>query len=122
MWVRMLSAVCLGLGTMIEYQRIVKTLGEQLGNVRLTPAQGASTEIVSAILIGTAGFTGLPVSITHIVMSGIGGSRTSLRHDFARGHRMAGDHRHCGRTLLSPREPKSVAISPIAGWSFWGNL
>jgi inorganic phosphate transporter, PiT family len=73
-WVRMLSAVCLGLGTMIGYQRIVKTLDERLGNVHLTPAQGASTEIVSAILIGTAGFTGLPVSTTHIVTSGIGGT------------------------------------------------
>jgi PiT family inorganic phosphate transporter len=71
-WVRMLSAVCLGLGTMIGYQRIVKTLDERLGNVHLTPAQGASTEIVSAILIGTAGFTGLPVSTTHIVTSGAG--------------------------------------------------
>jgi PiT family inorganic phosphate transporter len=59
---------------MIGYQRIVKTLGERLGNVYLTPAQGASTEIVSAILIGTAGFTGLPVSTTHIVTSGIGGT------------------------------------------------
>jgi inorganic phosphate transporter, PiT family len=74
MWVRMLSAICLGLGTMIGYQRIVKTLGERLGNVHLTPAQGAAAEIVSAILIGTAGFTGLPVSTTHIVASGIAGT------------------------------------------------
>jgi PiT family inorganic phosphate transporter len=73
-WVRMLSALCLGVGTMIGYQRIVKTLGERLGNVHLTPAQGASTELISAILIGTAGFTGLPVSTTHIVTSGIGGT------------------------------------------------
>jgi PiT family inorganic phosphate transporter len=73
-WVRMLSAVCLGVGTMIGYRRIVTTLGERLGHVHLTPAQGASTELVSAILIGTAGFTGLPVSTTHIVTSGIGGT------------------------------------------------
>jgi len=73
-WVRMLSALCLGIGTMIGYQRIVKTLGERLGNVHLTPAQGASTELISALLIGTAGFTGLPVSTTHIVTSGIGGT------------------------------------------------
>jgi PiT family inorganic phosphate transporter len=45
-----------------------------LGNVHLTPAQGASAEVVSAILIGTAGFTGLPVSTTHIVTSGIAGT------------------------------------------------
>jgi PiT family inorganic phosphate transporter len=73
-WVRMLSALCLGVGTMIGYQRIVKTLGERLGNVHLTPAQGASTELVSAILISVAGFTGLPVSTTHIVTAGIGGT------------------------------------------------
>src|SRR6201996_2951484 len=73
-WVRMLSALCLGIGTMIGYKRIVTTLGERLGNIHLTPAQGASAEVVSALLIGTAGFTGLPVSTTHIVTSGIGGT------------------------------------------------
>jgi inorganic phosphate transporter, PiT family len=74
LWVRMLSAICLGIGTMFGYKRIVKTLGERLGNVHLTPAQGASTEVVAALLIGTAGFTGLPVSTTHIVASGIAGT------------------------------------------------
>ena len=73
-WVRLLSALCLGIGTMIGYRRIVTTLGERLGNVHLTPAQGASAEVVSALLIGTAGFTGLPVSTTHIVTSGIAGT------------------------------------------------
>jgi PiT family inorganic phosphate transporter len=83
-WVRMLSAICLGVGTMIGYKRIVKTLGERLGNIHLTPAQGASAEVVSALLIGTAGFTGLPVSTTHIVTSGIAGtmvaSGAGLKH------------------------------------------
>jgi PiT family inorganic phosphate transporter len=74
MWVRMLSALCLGIGTMFGYRRIVTTLGERLGNIHLTPAQGASAEVVSALLIGTAGFTGLPVSTTHIVASGIAGT------------------------------------------------
>jgi PiT family inorganic phosphate transporter len=73
-WVRALSALCLGVGTMIGYKRIVKTLGERLGNVHLTPAQGAAAEVVSAVLIGIAGFTGLPVSTTHIVTSGISGT------------------------------------------------
>lgn len=73
-WVRALSAFCLGIGTMIGYKRIVKTLGERLGNVHLTPAQGAAAEVVSAVLIGIAGFTGMPVSTTHIVTSGIGGT------------------------------------------------
>jgi PiT family inorganic phosphate transporter len=74
LWVRALSAVCLGLGTMFGYRRIVTTLGERLGTVHLTPAQGGATEVVSTLLIGLAGFTGLPVSTTHIVTAGIGGT------------------------------------------------
>jgi inorganic phosphate transporter, PiT family len=77
LWVRLLSAICLGLGTMIGYRRIVTTLGERLGSVHLTPAQGASAELVSAALISVAGFTGLPVSTTHIVTSGIAGTMVS---------------------------------------------
>ncbi len=77
MWVRLLSAICLGVGTMFGYRRIVTTLGERLGNLHLTPAQGASAEVVAAALIGVAGFTGLPVSTTHIVTSGIGGTMVS---------------------------------------------
>jgi inorganic phosphate transporter, PiT family len=73
-WVRLLSAICLGVGTMIGYRRIVTTLGERLGNVHLTPAQGGSAELISTVLIGLAGFTGLPVSTTHVVTSGIGGT------------------------------------------------
>jgi inorganic phosphate transporter, PiT family len=73
-WVRILSAVCLGLGTMIGYRRVVLTLGERLGTTHLTPAQGASAELVGAGLIATAGFTGLPVSTTHIITSGIAGT------------------------------------------------
>jgi inorganic phosphate transporter, PiT family len=73
-WVRIMSALCLGIGTMIGYRRIVETLGERLGNIHLTPAQGASAELVSTALIGISGFSGLPVSTTHIVASGIGGT------------------------------------------------
>jgi PiT family inorganic phosphate transporter len=56
---------------MIGYRRIVRTLGERVGRTHLTPAQGASAELVGAGLIATAGFTGLPVSTTHIITSGI---------------------------------------------------
>lgn len=62
---------------MIGYKRIVTTLGQRLGNVHLTPAQGASAELVSSVLIGISGFTGLPVSTTHIVTSGIAGTMVS---------------------------------------------
>ncbi len=73
-WVRILSAVALATGTMIGYKRIVTTLGERLGKQHLVPAQGAAAEIVAAVLIGGAGVTGLPVSTTHVVTSGIAGT------------------------------------------------
>lgn len=73
-WVRMLSALCLGCGTMIGYKRIVTTIGERIGKQHLTPAQGASAELVGGALIGTAGFSGLPVSTTHIISSGVAGT------------------------------------------------
>jgi PiT family inorganic phosphate transporter len=76
-WVRILSAGCLGLGTMIGYKRIVTTLGERLGNEDMAPAQGASAELVAAAVIGVAGFTGGPVSTTHVVTSGIAGTMVS---------------------------------------------
>jgi PiT family inorganic phosphate transporter len=74
LWVRALSALCLGFGTVVGYKRIVTTLGERIGKSHLVPAQGASAEIIAAGLIGTAGFSGLPVSTTHIVSSGIAGT------------------------------------------------
>lgn len=76
-WVRLLSALCLGLGTMVGYRRVVRTLGERLGRQHMTPGQGASAELVGSLLIGTAGFTGLPVSTTHIITSGIAGTMIS---------------------------------------------
>lgn len=73
-WVRILSALCLGIGTMVGYRRIVHTLGEGIGKQHLTPAQGAASELVGAGLIASAGYTGLPVSTTHIITSGVAGT------------------------------------------------
>jgi PiT family inorganic phosphate transporter len=74
LWVRVLSALCLGFGTMVGYRRIVHTIGERIGKQHMTPGQGASAELVGGILIGTAGFSGLPVSTTHIISSGVAGT------------------------------------------------
>jgi len=73
-WVRILSALCLGIGTMVGYKRIVRTIGERIGKREMTPAQGGSAELVGAAVIATAGFHGIPVSTTHIVSSGVAGT------------------------------------------------
>jgi inorganic phosphate transporter, PiT family len=49
-------------------------LRERLGRRHLAPAQGASAELVAAGLIGFAGFTGYPLSTTHVVTGGIAGT------------------------------------------------
>jgi len=74
LWVKVIVAIALGLGTMVGWKRIVVTVGEKIGKSHLTYAQGASAELVTMTTIGAAGMFGLPVSTTHILSSGIAGA------------------------------------------------
>ncbi len=78
-WVIVMVAISLGLGTMIGWKRIVKTIGEKIGKEHLTYAQGASAELVAATTIGLASGFGLPVSTTHVLSSGIAGSMVASK-------------------------------------------
>jgi PiT family inorganic phosphate transporter len=78
-WVIVMIACSLGLGTMIGWKRIVKTIGEKIGKEHLTYAQGASAELVAASTIGVSSFLGLPVSTTHVLSSGIAGSMVATK-------------------------------------------
>jgi PiT family inorganic phosphate transporter len=73
-WVILMISLSLGIGTMIGWKRIVKTVGEKIGKEHLTYAQGASAEMVAASTIGLSSYYGLPVSTTHVLSSGIAGS------------------------------------------------
>jgi PiT family inorganic phosphate transporter len=73
-WVVVLISLCLGVGTMIGWKRIVVTIGEKIGKSHLTYAQGASAEICAACTIGVSTGLGLPVSTTHVLSSGIAGT------------------------------------------------
>ncbi|GAB3576152.1 inorganic phosphate transporter [Spirosoma luteolum] len=74
LWVILMIALSLGLGTMIGWRRIVVTVGEKIGKQHLTYAQGASAELVAALMIALSSWRHLPVSTTHILSSGIAGS------------------------------------------------
>lgn len=78
-WVIMMIAISLGLGTMIGWKRIVKTIGEKIGKEHLTYAQGASAELVAASTIAVSTNLGLPVSTTHVLSSGIAGSMVASK-------------------------------------------
>jgi PiT family inorganic phosphate transporter len=74
MWLIVLISICLGIGTMIGWKRIVVTIGEKIGKSHLTYAQGASAELCAAATIGVSTGLGLPVSTTHVLSSGIAGT------------------------------------------------
>lgn len=78
-WVLLMISLSLGLGTMIGWKRIVKTVGEKIGKEHLTYAQGASAEMVAASTIGLSSYFGLPVSTTHVLSSGIAGSMVASK-------------------------------------------
>jgi PiT family inorganic phosphate transporter len=73
-WVKFMVALCLGVGTMIGWRRIVVTIGEKIGKSHLTYGQGAAAELVTWGTIQSADILGLPVSTTHILSSGVAGT------------------------------------------------
>lgn len=73
-WVKVVVAIALGLGTMTGWKRIVMTVGEKIGKTHLTYAQGASAELVAILTIGAADIYGLPVSTTQVLSSGVAGT------------------------------------------------
>lgn len=69
-----LSALALGVGTMIGYKKIVTTLGEKMGDKHMSPAQGVAAQASAMISIGAADFGGVPVSTTHVPTAGVAGA------------------------------------------------
>jgi phosphate/sulfate permease len=78
-WVVVMISISLGIGTMIGWKRIVKTIGEKIGKQHLTYAQGATAEIIASITIGLASAYKWPVSTTHVLSSGIAGSMVASK-------------------------------------------
>jgi PiT family inorganic phosphate transporter len=63
LWVIITSYSTLSLGTFLGGWRIVKTMATKI--TKLRPYQGFAAETGSAMILGTAALTGLPVSSTH---------------------------------------------------------
>jgi phosphate/sulfate permease len=80
LWVVVMTALCLGVGTTIGYKRIVVTVAEKIGKTHLTYAQGAAAEFVAACTILLAVIYKLPVSTTHVLSSGVAGTMAANRN------------------------------------------
>jgi len=77
LWVKIASAITIGLGTYAGGKKIIRTLGMRL--VKLTPVQGFAAETAaSAVLLSTAHF-GFPVSTTHVITTSIMGVGATQR-------------------------------------------
>src|SRR4029434_7838835 len=73
-WVIVAVALAFGVGTTLDWERVVVTVGERIGKTHLSYAQGASAELVAMTTIAAADMFGLPVSTTHILSSGVAGT------------------------------------------------
>jgi PiT family inorganic phosphate transporter len=77
LWVKLASAVTIGLGTYAGGKKIIRTLGMRL--VKLSPVQGFAAETsASAVLLSTA-HLGFPVSTTHVITASIMGVGATQR-------------------------------------------
>ncbi|MCC6627350.1 MAG: inorganic phosphate transporter [Chloroflexi bacterium] len=77
LWVILLAASAIRLGTAAGGWRIIKTMGQKV--VKLDPVHGFAAETTAASVIFTASHFGMPVSTTHVISSAIMGVGSSDR-------------------------------------------
>jgi PiT family inorganic phosphate transporter len=77
LWVILVAATAISLGTAAGGWRIIKTMGQKV--VKLDPVHGFAAETTAATVIFGASHLGMPVSTTHVISSAIMGVGSSDR-------------------------------------------
>ena len=77
LWVIILAASAISLGTAAGGWRIIRTMGTKV--VKLDPVHGFAAETTAATIITGASLLGMPVSTTHVISSAILGVGSSDR-------------------------------------------
>ena len=77
LWVILVAATAISLGTAAGGWRIIKTMGQKV--VKLDPVHGFAAETTAATIIFVASHLGAPVSTTHVISSAIMGVGSSDR-------------------------------------------
>lgn len=77
LWLIILCAATMGLGTAIGGKKIIKSVGMDM--VKMEPYQGFSVSLSAVFCIGLATFTGMPVSTTHTATTAVMGVGASKR-------------------------------------------
>ena len=76
-WVVVVAASAIGLGTYAGGWRIIRTLGTRI--IRLEPVDGFGAQTMGALVIQAATQFGLPVSTTHVVSGAVMGAGATRR-------------------------------------------
>jgi len=82
LWVILLCATVMGLGTAVGGWRIVRTMGLRL--TKLEPVHGFAAETAAALTIELASRLGIPLSTTHTINTAIMGVGTTRRFSAVR--------------------------------------
>jgi PiT family inorganic phosphate transporter len=82
LWVILVAATAISLGTAAGGWRIIKTMGTKV--VKLDPVHGFAAETTAATIIFGASNLGMPVSTTHVISSAIMGTGTADRFNAVR--------------------------------------
>ncbi len=82
LWVILVAATAISLGTAAGGWRIIRTMGQRV--VKLDPAHGFAAETTAATIIIGASALGMPVSTTHVISSAIMGVGSSDRFSAVR--------------------------------------
>jgi inorganic phosphate transporter, PiT family len=82
LWVILVAATAISLGTAAGGWRIIKTMGQKV--VKLDPVHGFAAETTAATIIMGASTFGMPVSTTHVISSAIMGVGASDRFSAVR--------------------------------------
>jgi inorganic phosphate transporter, PiT family len=72
LWVVVVSASAIALGTFTGGWRIIKTVGTRI--ISMDPAQGFAAQTAGAVVILAASSVGYPLSTTHVISGGIAGA------------------------------------------------
>jgi PiT family inorganic phosphate transporter len=76
-WVMIICALSMSIGTAAGGRAVIKTLGSRLSHLR--PIEGASAELSASIVLEAASSLGVPVSTTHTITGSIVGVGTARR-------------------------------------------
>ncbi|TBL79703.1 inorganic phosphate transporter [Paenibacillus thalictri] len=77
LWVKLLAATAMGLGSSIGGWRIINTVSKKL--IKIEPINGFASDLNSSIIIQASTAMGMPLSTTHVISSSIIGTGSVIR-------------------------------------------